>query len=99
MSQEAIRGEKVTPRTEEEKKCYEKRLNRIAGQINGINKMIDEDRYCADILIQISAATKALESLGKEILSNHMKTCMVRDIKKGEYESIEEVMDLFNKLS
>ena len=56
------------------------------------------DRYCADILIQISSTTNALKSLGSEILKNHMKNCMVEDIQKGNLEVIEEILDLVNKL-
>lgn len=89
---------KVVTRTSEEKLLFTKRLNRIEGQIRGINKMVNEDRYCADILIQIAAANKALKSLGEEILENHMKTCMVNDIKNKEYESIDEVMNFIRKL-
>lgn len=85
-------------RDDEEKKGYKKRLNIISGQVNGISKMIEDDRHCAEILIQISAVDKALKKLGQEMLENHMKTCMVDDIKNGKYESIDEVMDLCRKL-
>ena len=85
-------------RTEEENKTYSIRLNRIEGQIKGINKMINTDRHCDEILIQIAAVTKSLKSLGQELLQNHMKTCMVNDIKNDQLETIDEVMDLFRKL-
>ena len=85
-------------RTTLEKKSYTNRLNRIEGQIRGINKMIEDDRNCADILVQISAVNSALKSLGQELLENHMKTCMVNDIKNERLESIAEVMDLCRKL-
>lgn len=91
-------SDEKTMRSDEDKKSYKKRLNIIAGQINGINKMIEEDRHCSDILIQISAVDKALKVLGQEILENHMKTCMVNDIKEGKYSSIDEVMYLCRKL-
>lgn len=89
---------KEVNRTEQEKSNYIKRLNRIEGQVRGINKMITDDRYCSDILIQISAVDSALKKLGQEILLNHMKTCMVEDIKKENYEIIDEIMDLCRKL-
>ena len=85
-------------RTSLEKKSYTNRLNRIEGQIRGINKMIEDDSNCADILVQISAVNSALKSLGQELLENHMKTCMVNDIKNERLESINEVMDLCRKL-
>ncbi len=82
----------------DDKDIYLKRLKRISGQINGISKMIDNDRHCKDILIQISAVDSALKSLGKELLLLHMKTCVVDEVKKGNIESMDEVMDLCNKL-
>lgn len=85
-------------RTEEQNIIYTKRLNRIEGQVRGINKMINTDRHCDEILIQIAAVTKSLKSLGQELLENHMKTCMVNDIKNNNLDSIDEVMELFRKL-
>lgn len=85
-------------RTKEQNEVYTKRLNRIEGQVRGINKMINTDRHCDEIMIQIAAVTKSLKSLGQELLENHMKTCMVEDIKREKFESIDEVMDLFRKL-
>lgn len=85
-------------RTEEQNIVYTNRLNRIEGQVRGINKMINSDRHCDEILIQIAAVTKSLKSLGQELLENHMKTCMVNDIKNNNLESIDEVMELFRKL-
>lgn len=90
--------QKTKERTEEEKQKLIRRLNIIAGQVNGLQQMVTDDRYCADILMQISSTTNALKSLGNEILKNHMKSCMVEDIKKGNLEVIEEILDLVNKL-
>lgn len=90
--------QKTKERTEEEKKKLIRRLNIIAGQVNGLQQMVTDDRYCADILMQISSTTNALKSLGNEILKNHMKSCMVEDIQKGNLEVIEEILDLVNKL-
>lgn len=75
-----------------------RRLRIISGQISGIEQMIINDRYCDDVLIQISSTTNALKSLGNEILKSHMKTCMVKDIKDEKYEVIYDVLDLFSKL-
>ena len=89
---------KSTYRTEEEKKNLEKRLNIIEGQIRGVKKMIEEDRYCADILMQISAINKALESVENSILENHIKNCVTREIKLGNNEIVAEIMELFKRL-
>lgn len=85
-------------RTEVEKKNLKRRLKIIAGQINGIEQMIDTDRYCDDVLLQIASATNALKSLGNEILKGHMKSCMIEDIERGNLEVIDDVFDLFGKL-
>ncbi len=86
-------------RTKEEKQNYIKRLNRAEGQIKGIKKMIEEDRECDDIMIQISAVNNALKSLGQEVLLNHMKTCMVEDINNKHYETVEEIMKLLIRMT
>lgn len=98
MIMEKTRCNLTHHRTSEQNENYTKRLNRIEGQVRGINKMINTDRHCDEILIQISAVTKSLKSLGQELLESHMKTCMVNDIKEDKIESIDEVMDLFRKL-
>ena len=85
-------------RTEEEKKDLNRRLKIIAGQVNGIGQMIDDDRYCDDVLLQVASATNALKSLGNEILKSHMKSCMVDDIKNGNMEVIDDILDLFGKI-
>lgn len=89
---------KSTHRTDEEKKKFSKRLNIIEGQVKGINQMIDDDRYCGDILIQIAAVNKSLQSLGNIILENHLKTCVVNDIKEENLGIIDDVMLLIKKL-
>ncbi len=91
--------EKVKHRPEEEKKKITKRLNIIEGQIKGIKQMVADDRYCADILIQVSAINHALKSLGNEILKSHLNSCVVEDIKNDKLEVIDEVMSLFEKMN
>jgi len=86
-------------RTEEEKKKINKRLNIIEGQVNGVKQMVLDDRYCADILIQISAINKSLKSLGNEIMKSHLSTCVVEDIKNDKLEVIDEVVSLFEKMN
>lgn len=88
---------KLKHREEDVEANYIKRLNRIEGQVRGISKMIADNRHCDDVLIQISAVKKSLESLGREILENHMKTCMVDDIKNNKYETIDEVIKLIRR--
>ena len=90
--------EKSTHRTDEEKKKLTKRLNIIEGQIRGIKQMIDNDRYCADILIQMSAINKSLESVENSILESHIKSCILNEVKLGNDDSIDEVMELFKRL-
>lgn len=85
-------------RTDEEKKYLKKRLNILEGQIRGISGMIEDDRYCAEILIQLSAVSKGLQSLGEILIKNHMNTCVVEDIKNNKLETIDEVIELYNKL-
>lgn len=87
-----------TPRSEEEKKKLVNRVSRIEGQLKGIAKMIEEDRYCGDILIQLSAAEKALESFGYTILNAHLESCVKDDILAGKDEVIGETMELIKRL-
>ena len=75
-----------------------KRLNRIEGQVKGIQKMVDEERYCIDILTQISAIRSAINKVGSIILENHIKGCVVNSIKEDKSEeSIEELMKTIDK--
>lgn len=90
-------GVKTKTRTEEEKKNLEIRLNKIIGQMNGVKKMIVEERYCDDILIQLSAIDKSIKSLANVILENHMHSCVIENIEKGNYEVIDEIVDLFRR--
>ena len=89
---------KAMPRSEEEIKDLRTRLNRINGQINGIQKMIEENRYCGDVLIQLSASIQALKQVAYLIMDNHMRTCVATDLKEDKYESIEEMIGLIEKL-
>lgn len=88
---------KQTKRSDQEKKIINNRLNRIEGQVRGVKKMIEEDRYCDDVLIQLSAIDKSIKSLANHILENHMYTCVQNDLEKGKYEIIDEVVNLFRR--
>lgn len=91
----------ATPRDHEEKERLIKRLKRVEGQVRGIQKMIEEDRYCVDILVQISAIESAMKQVGYAITERHMKHCVSDAIKAGDgNDSIEELMKVlkqFNK--
>lgn len=87
-----------TPRGEEEIKDLKVRLNRIIGQLSGISKMLDDNRYCGDILTQIAASESALQQVGYILLKSHMETCVKDDIKAGKDSSIEEAIELMRKL-
>lgn len=90
--------EKNTHRTDEEKKKLINRLNRIEGQVRGIRGMIEKDAYCADVLVQSAAVNAAINSFNKDLLSRHIHSCVVRDIKNGDEEIIDELMKLISKL-
>ena len=89
---------KKIPRDDELIKNIKQRMNRIIGQANGINNMIDENRYCGDILIQIAAIENALKEVGYIILKDHMKTCVSEDIKNNDFTSLEEAIEITKKL-
>ena len=90
--------QKATPRTDRELKQLKNRLNRITGQLNGIGKMLEENRYCGDILTQVAAVESALQAFGYLILQEHMETCVVEEIQKGNLTVVEEAVDLMKKL-
>lgn len=79
-------------------KTITNRLNRINGQVNGIKSMVEDNRYCVDILIQLSACEKALKSVGEMILKNHLSTCVVEKIKNGDENIIDETMKVIKNL-
>ncbi len=89
---------KSTPRSEENQKALQNRLNRMIGQLGGIKKMIDDNRYCGDILTQIAAVESALQNFGYVILKDHLETCVTEKIKDGDEEIIDETIDLIKKL-
>lgn len=89
---------KATPRQEQEVRQLKNRLNRMIGQLNGIGKMLEENRYCGDILTQVAAVESALQSFGYVILKEHMETCVVEELRKGNEEIMEEALELIKKL-
>lgn len=90
---------KKTHRTEEEKKLIENRLNRIEGQLNGIRKMIADDVYCNDLLIQVVAVENSMKSLSNHILEKHLNTCIKTAIENQDKEVVNEMIDLFKRFN
>lgn len=89
---------KKKERTEKEYKDLLNRLSRIEGQVRGIKRMVEEDAYCTDILIQVSAVNAALNSFNKVLLANHIRTCVAEDIRAGKEETIDELVATLQKL-
>ena len=85
-------------RIEEEYKSLIHRLNRIEGQIRGICGMVEKDVYCADILVQVAAANSALNAFSRELLSQHVRTCVADDLRAGSNEKLDELLKLLPKL-
>lgn len=81
-----------------EYKSMMRRLKRIEGQVRGIAKMVEEDRYCIDILTQVSAIQCALHAFNKELLAQHIHSCVVKDIREGRDEVVEELVTAIQKL-
>ena len=90
---------KKTKRGEDEKKLITNRLNRISGQINGIKKMIENDTYCNDVLIQLKAVQNSIQSLSNHVLENHLYNCVTRDLENGEFDTIDELISLFKRFN
>ncbi|MCR5371477.1 MAG: metal-sensing transcriptional repressor [Clostridium sp.] len=85
-------------RSDKEFQSLMNRLKKIEGQIRGIEGMLEKNAYCPDILIQVSAVTSALNSFNKELLGSHIRTCVAEDIRRGDDETIEELVKVLQKL-
>ena len=85
-------------REDKEIKDLMNRLKRIEGQVRGVEGMLENDAYCTDILVQVSAITSALNSFNKALLANHMKTCVADNIRQGNDEVIDELVTTLQKL-
>jgi DNA-binding FrmR family transcriptional regulator len=87
--------------TEEQKSSVQKRMKRIAGQVAGIQRMIDEDRYCIDVLVQLAAVRSALSKAAQLILSSHIETCVAEAFEEGttkeRKEKLDELFDVFGR--
>lgn len=89
---------KTTERSEEERKHLIHRLNRIEGQIRGIRSMVENDAYCTDILMQSAAVNAAVNGFNRQLIENHMKNCMVQDIRSGREEVLDELLETLRRL-
>lgn len=89
---------KTKERTSDEQKKLINRLSRIEGQIRGIKGMVEKSAYCTDILVQVSAVTSALNSFSRELLSNHIKSCVVEDIKANKEETVDDLISTLKKI-
>ena len=85
-------------RGDKERRDLMNRLKRIEGQVRGLQRMLEEDAYCPDILTQASAANAALNSFCRELLAAHLRTCVTEDIRAGRAETVDELMDTLQKL-
>lgn len=97
MSEENEEGRKKE-RSSKEYKDLINRLNRIEGQVRGVKNMLDKDAYCVDILTQVAAIHAALNSFNKVLLANHIRSCVVEDIREGKDEVVDELVDTLQKL-
>lgn len=90
---------KATPRSAALQSDVQKRLNRAIGQLNGVKAMVDDNRYCGDVLMQLSAAESAIHRISELLLREHMETCVVEEIRAGNDEIVDEVLDLMRRFS
>ncbi|WP_035186822.1 metal-sensing transcriptional repressor [Alteribacter aurantiacus] len=90
----------VTKRSSDEKERLINRIKRIEGQVRGIQRMIEDDRYCVDVLVQLSAINAALKKVGYTMLEDHTRGCVMNAVEKGnEDEAIDELMKVIQQFS
>ena len=90
--------QKTKHRTDEEIRALQNRLSRIEGQVRGIRGMVERDAYCVDILTQVAAVTAALNAFNRELLANHIRTCVATDLKDGKDEVVKELLETIQKM-
>lgn len=89
---------RITKRSESEYKDLINRLKRIEGQVRGIQKMLEEDAYCTEVLTQVTAVNAAMNSFGKKLLASHVKNCVANNIRQGNDEVVDELVELLGKM-
>lgn len=90
--------QKTKHRTDEEIRTLQNRLSRIEGQVRGVRGMVERDAYCVDILTQVAAISAALNAFNRELLANHIRTCVATDLKEGRDEVVDELLETLQKL-
>lgn len=90
---------KATPRSEEMQADVQRRLNRAIGQLNGVKAMVEDNRYCGDVLTQLAAAESAIRRVSEMLLREHMRTCVAEEMRNGNDEVIDELIGLIRKFS
>ena len=98
MNNNCSKCRKKKERASEEYQKLINRLNRIEGQVRGVKGMVENDAYCTDILIQVSAIKAALDGFNKELLGNHIRTCVADDIRRGNNDTVDELVETLQKL-
>lgn len=98
MESQSCDCRKTKERSAEEYKCLIHRLNRIEGQIRGIRGMVEKSAYCPDILAQVAAANAALNAFSRELLAEHIRTCVAQDVRQGREETLDELVATIQKL-
>ncbi len=89
---------RIKKRTEEDQKALLNRLSRLEGQIRGIRRMIEEDAYCTDVLMQSAAVTSAMNAFNRELLADHIRSCVTEDIRAGKDETVDELVGLIQRM-
>ncbi len=97
MTNETCCQMKHTPRSEELKRDVTRRINRAVGQLNAIREMVEGDRYCGDVLVQLAAVESAVKAVSREIMQDHLETCVVERVQAGDVAAVDEVMQLFKR--
>ena len=98
FSMEGCCCHKTKERSEAERKKLINRLNRIEGQIRGVRGMVEKDAYCTDVLTQASAVKAALDAFMRELLSEHIRTCVTEDLQAGKAETAEELIETLKRM-
>lgn len=96
--QEKAEHGRTKERSDKEYRDLMNRLKRIEGQVRGIQNMLEKDAYCTDVMVQVAAVNAALNSFNKVLLANHVRTCVAENIRKGNDEVIDELVNLLQKL-
>ena len=91
-------SKKTKHRSEEEYKALINRLSRIEGQVRGVKKMVESDAYCTDILMQVSAIGAALNAFNRQLLAQHIRTCVSDGSREGSQDTVEELVETLQKL-